>query len=161
MWRWTILLLGLASVTCVSCDKSAEPREDVVESGKLMPRIPTKIIPSERLNSAAIRAEFRGKVVAYSAPNMADDGIHEEYHTDGRWRGLHYSRGPGEFSGTWFVEGDQLCVSAKVGLESIDWDKGPVCRAVWRDDQTSVVLMEHVRHPGAPPVVMLPTSLAE
>lgn len=98
-----------------------------------------------RLGDADIRTALAGNLISYSPPGWFDAGAHEEFHRDGTWRGIRYSRGPIGFSGVWAIKDDQLCVSQIQGL----WEKigGPaeLCRALWRDAQTGGLWIDHVR----------------
>lgn len=101
-----------------------------------------------RLGSDEIRLALLGNLVSYTPPGAADAGAHEEFHEDGRWSGLRYSRGPIRFSGRWHVEDGQLCVAAESGLVAGRLRDGPLCRAVWRDSRGGGLLMEHAMHQG-------------
>ena len=101
-----------------------------------------------RLGSDEIRAALLGRLVAYDPPGTADAGAHEEYHEDGRWSGLRYSRGPIPFSGRWHVEDDRLCVAAEQGRVAGQLRNGPLCRALWRDPKSGDLLMEHAMYQG-------------
>ncbi len=85
---------------------------------------------------------------SYEPPGTADAGAHEEYHENGSWSGMRYSRGPIPFSGRWHVEDDRLCVTAESGLVAGRLSDGPVCRAVWRDGRSGDLLMEHAMAQG-------------
>ena len=94
---------------------------------------PTNVTQLRQLSSREIASAYRGNLVAYSPPNAFDAGVHEEFHEDGLWRGLRYSRGPVPFAGRWKVEKDQLCVRSEQGLRGATWERGWVCRKVWKD----------------------------
>ena len=96
-----------------------------------------------RLVAAEIDAALRGRLVAYAPSNSADAGAHEEFHADGRWRGVRYSRGPIPFSGRWQIGEDRLCVAAESGYLAGPLRRGPRCREVWRDGRSGELLMEH------------------
>jgi hypothetical protein len=85
-----------------------------------------------QLTSSEISLALRGHLVAYSPPHFFDAGIHEEFHQDGRWAGTRYSRGPVPFAGRWRVEKNELCVRSESALSGKTWERGWVCRKVWK-----------------------------
>ena len=99
---------------------------------------------TELLGSAEIRHSLIGKLIFYSPPGWADAGIHEEFHEDGKWRGIYYSRGPVDFSGRWSVEANQLCVVADRGSIAEKWHAGKYCRQVWKNKHTAQLLLAHL-----------------
>ena len=97
-----------------------------------------------QLNSREVASALAGKLASYSPPGWADAGVHEEYHIGGMWRGIRYGRGPVSFSGRWKIENGQLCVRAESGLAGAPWERGWVCRKVWRDHVSGKLLMAHM-----------------
>lgn len=150
-----LLLLPLAPALS-ACDVRDEPRGD----GPAAPRETQVVERPEtirgdvdtgqftRLGSDEISAALLGRLVAYSPPGMADAGTHEEFHEDGRWSGIRYSRGPIPFSGRWHVEDGRLCVAAEQGYVAGQLKDGPLCRALWRDPKSGELLMEHAMYQG-------------
>ena len=94
---------------------------------------------TQLLGSAEIRQSFTGKYIFYSPPGWADAGVHEEFHQDGKWRGIRYSRGPVEFSGRWSVEANKLCV-----LPDRASPAGKHCRQIWKNKHTGQLLLDHL-----------------
>jgi hypothetical protein len=96
-----------------------------------------------QLSTNEISSELRGKLVSYSPPGSADAGVHEEYHSNGRWEGVRYGRGPFPFAGRWKVQKNQLCVRSESGLSGSQWERGWVCRNVWKSS-SGKLLMPHL-----------------
>ena len=99
---------------------------------------------ARRLSGGEVRRALTGKLIAYSPPGWADAGVHEEFHPDGSWRGLGYSRGPVPFSGGWSIRGDQLCVRPAPRSMVAAWFEGSRCRYLWRDRATGPLRIEHL-----------------
>lgn len=97
-----------------------------------------------RLDDAAIRAALVGNLITYSPPGWYDAGAHEEFPTDGTWRGIRYSFGPIDFSGLWEIKGGQLCVSDIHGLWETMGAPAELCRSLWRDVHTGALWMDHI-----------------
>lgn len=96
------------------------------------------------LRQAEIRKALTGKLVSYSPPGWADAGVHEEYHSNGTWRGIRYGRGPIPFSGRWSIRNDQLCVQADKETIAVRFPSGQRCRHVWRDEATGRLWINHL-----------------
>jgi hypothetical protein len=112
--------------------------------GVATPAICQSAPATELLGSAEIRHSLVGKLIAYSPPGWADAGVSEEFHEDGKWRGIRYSRGPVDFSGRWSVEANQLCVVADKGSSAEKWHAGKYCRQVWKNKRTGRLLLAHL-----------------
>jgi hypothetical protein len=121
---WLALAIGILGVATPAFCQSA----------------PAKIL----LGSAEIKQSLTGKLISYSPPGWADAGAHEEFHKDGSWGGLRYSRGPDKFSGRWSVEANQLCVVADKGSSVEKQHPGKYCRQVWKNTSTGQLLIAHI-----------------
>jgi hypothetical protein len=97
-----------------------------------------------QLGSAEIRHSLLGKLIYYSPPGWSDTGVGEEFHEDGKWRGIAYSRGAVDFSGRWSVEANQLCVVADKGSFAEKWHAGKYCRRVWKNKRTGQLMLVHL-----------------
>lgn len=95
----------------------------------------------QRLGAADIGAELGGMLVSYNPPGWHDTAVHEEFHEDGVWRGIHYGRGPRVFVGRWRISDNRLCTMPESGPLRIGAE---ICREVWRDPRTGELLAEHV-----------------
>ena len=132
--------LALASVALASCAPANPPAPGPQTRGHA---------PMQQLSPAEIRTALSGKRVSYAPPGSADAGVEEEYHSDGRWGGTVFGRGPIPFSGHWKVENGLVCVQAeegRVGRLGADW----ICRALWRDGASGSLLMDHLTAPSDP-----------
>ena len=112
-----------------------------------------------QLASNEISLALRGNLASYSPPGSADAGIHEEYHADGRWAGIRYGRGPMPFAGRWRVQKNQLCVRSESGLSGDRWERGWVCRRVWKNI-SGKLLMPHLTLGIAPELGVGPMELS-
>jgi hypothetical protein len=114
-----------------------------------------------QLDEAEIRAVFAGKSISYEKPGTADAGVHEEFHEDGSWRGIRYSRGPISFSGRWYLDRSRLCVVVKSGYVAGALRHGPLCRSIWRDELSGEFTMEDAMTQGEAPLVLSLRSLGD
>lgn len=96
---------------------------------------------AKQLNAAKIRKALIGKSVSYSPPGSADAGLHEEYHSDGTWRGALYGAAIIGFTGRWIIKDGELCVTADPRTIAEHWHAGQYCRQVWRDRGSSQLRM--------------------
>lgn len=97
-----------------------------------------------QLKSDEIVTALRDHYVAYAPANAFDAGVHEEFHRNGRWQGLRYSRGPIGFAGRWKVERDELCIRSDQPLPGVS-DREWMCRKVW-ENSSGALLMAHMHH---------------
>ncbi len=98
----------------------------------------------EQLNTAEIRNALIDKSVSYSPPGSADAGFHEEYHSDGTWRGALYGAAITGFTGRWIIKDGELCVTADPRTIAEHWHAGQYCRQVWRDRGSSQLRMNYL-----------------
>jgi hypothetical protein len=99
-----------------------------------------------QLSSDEIHRLLTDKWVTYSWPGMSDTGVHEEFHKDGVWRGIHYGYGPSEFLGEWTVADDELCVTASRGMEASHWKTNQYCRKVWENEKERIYMIFHLMY---------------
>lgn len=101
-----------------------------------------------RLSSSEIHLALPGRWFSYQPPNSFDAGVHEEFHRDGKWKGIRYSRGPVGFEGRWQISGDKICVRASQGSVPASYKEGWFCRQVWEEIHAHRLLMIHLMNEG-------------
>lgn len=95
------------------------------------------------LSAEEIEVVLTAKSALYSPPGWGDAGMLEEFHTEGRWSGVHYGRGPSPFGGQWITKDNQLCIRVEYGLEFYHLRKW-FCRSVWRQVGSGSLYMDHL-----------------
>lgn len=98
----------------------------------------------QQLHEVEIRQALSGKFVSYD-PGCCDNRMHEEFHADGKWRGILYGRGPMPFTGRWTIDHDQLCTIADPGSLAESWHEGEYCRDVMRNNESTKLIMEYLQ----------------
>lgn len=99
-----------------------------------------------QLNSDEIHHLLTNKLITYSRPGWSDTGVHEEFHKNGYWRGIHYGFAPSEFFGEWAIADDQLCVTAFSGMEASHWQTNRYCRKVWKNEKDKIYMTFHIMY---------------
>lgn len=115
-----MLLCGTSSETCSAGEKSAS------------------------LGAPAMPTVLFDRAIFYSPPGWFDAGIKEDFHSDGTWTGIYFSRGPVGFAGRWIIKNSKICVTPDAKTIVSYWFSGARCRTVWSSPDGKILSIEHL-----------------